>query len=79
MKDKFRIEDARVDPIVSLQFDENWITFNIRYVVDYTQRRNTKDKLYTRLLEEINKHPETIKIATASIEVTEFKAPISEK
>jgi small-conductance mechanosensitive channel len=73
MKGKYRIEDAQVMPTVSMSFDENWITFTIRYVVDYKRRRSTKDKIYTRLLEEIRKHDDVIMIATASLEVTNLE------
>lgn len=69
MKDKFRIENAQVDPMITLRFDENWITFTIRYVVDYRNRRNTKDKIFTKLLDEIEKNKEDIFIATAAMEV----------
>jgi small-conductance mechanosensitive channel len=70
MQDKFRIENAQVEPMITMMFDENWITFTIRYVVDYTKRRSTKDLLYTRLLEEINKRKELLMIATAAMEIT---------
>jgi hypothetical protein len=70
MKDKYRIESAQVAPMITLKFNENWITFNLRYVVDYRKRRSTKDILYTRLLDEISKHDKLITIATSTIEVT---------
>ena len=69
MTDKYRIEDADVEPLITLTFDENWITFTIRYVVDFKKRRSTKDQLFTRLLEEINKYDHIIMIATTSMEV----------
>jgi small-conductance mechanosensitive channel len=70
MKGKYRVEDADVKPLVTLAFDENWITFTIRYVVDYKKRRSTKDRLFTRLLEEIEKCDNIVMIATTSMEVT---------
>ena len=70
MQNKFRIENAQVEPMVTMTFNENWITFTIRYIVDYTKRRSTKDLLYTRLLEEINKQDNLLMIATAAMEVT---------
>jgi small-conductance mechanosensitive channel len=70
MKYKYRIESAQVAPMITLKFNENWITFNLRYVVDYRKRRSTKDILYTRLLDEISKHDKLITIATSTIEVT---------
>ncbi|WP_346864050.1 mechanosensitive ion channel family protein [uncultured Draconibacterium sp.] len=75
MTNKYRIEDADVQPLVTLTFDENWITFTIRYVVDYKKRRSTKDKLYTRLLEEIRKFDNIIMIATSSLEVSNVVIP----
>lgn len=36
--DKYRIERARIEPMVSARFDENWITFTARYIVDYKAR-----------------------------------------
>ena len=70
MTGKYRVEDADVKPLVTLTFDENWITFTIRYVVDYKKRRSTKDRLFTRLLEEIEKYENIVMIATTSMEVT---------
>lgn len=70
MTDKYNVENAQVDPMVTLRFDENWITFTLRYVVNYKMRRSTKNKLYTRLLEEIAKYDNIIMIATTTMEVT---------
>lgn len=70
MTGKYRVEDADVKPLVTLTFDENWISFTIRYVVDYKKRRSTKDRLFTRLLEEIEKYDNIVMIATTSMEVT---------
>jgi small-conductance mechanosensitive channel len=66
---KYRIEDAPVDPMITLSADENWIDFTIRYIVDYRQRRITKDELFTRILEEVDKSQGRVRIATASFEV----------
>lgn len=73
MHGKYKIENAEVMPTVALKFDEKWITFTIRYVVDYKKRRSTQDKIYTRLLEEIRKHADTIVIASASLAVTNLE------
>lgn len=70
MTNKYRVENADVKPLVTLTFDEKWITFTIRYVVDYKRRRSTKDRLFTRMLEEIEKYDNIIMIATSSMEVT---------
>lgn len=70
MINRYRIEDAMVEPMVSLKFDENWITYTIRYIVDYRKRRSTKDLLFTRLLEEIEKYDNIIMIAASTLEIT---------
>jgi len=69
MANKFRVEQANVRPTVRLKFDESWITFTLRYIVDYKSRGTTKDKIYTALLNEIAKH-DSITVATTTSEVT---------
>jgi hypothetical protein len=66
---KYRIEDALIEPMVTIRPDENWVQFTIRYIVDYRSRRATKDRLFTRILEEVDKHPDRVRIATASFEL----------
>jgi small-conductance mechanosensitive channel len=51
--ERYRIEDASVDPMVALVANDNWVQFTARYVVDYRQRRTTKDRVFARLLQEI--------------------------
>ena len=72
LANKYKVEQAQVQPMVTLKFDENWITFTLRYIVDYKKRRSTKDLIYTKLLDEISKHDTIIMIATSSLEVTTF-------
>jgi len=71
---KYRVEQARVLPMVTMRFDENWMTFTLRYIVDYKSRGSTKDKIYTALIDEIAKH-DTITIATSTSEVTSIVKP----
>ena len=70
LTDKYRVEEAQVQPMVTLQFDENWTSFTLRYIVDYKKRRSTKDIIYTRLLDEISKYDDIIMIATSTLEIT---------
>lgn len=49
---KYLIEDARIEPLVTLVTNDNWIEFTLRYVVDYKARRIKKDQLFTRTLDE---------------------------
>ncbi|MHB9031320.1 MAG: mechanosensitive ion channel family protein, partial [Candidatus Latescibacterota bacterium] len=50
--------------------NDNWVEFILRYVVDYKQRRGTKDQIFTRLLEEIKQSGGRVQIATTSFRVT---------
>ena len=77
MVKKFKIEDAQVDPLVTMTANENWMTFTVRYVVDYKKRRKTKDKLFVRFLEEINNSDGRIVIASASMDINLFNARAS--
>jgi small-conductance mechanosensitive channel len=71
MVQKYLIEDARVDPMIFLVANDNWMEFAIRYVVDYKKRRITKDLFYTRILEEIDKTDGRIAIASTTIHIVE--------
>ncbi len=69
MVQQYRVEDANVEPMITLRATDNWIEFTVRYVVDYRKRRWMKDHLYTRILEEIDKSNNQIRLASATFEV----------
>lgn len=66
---KYLIEDAKIEPLVTIRPDENWIEFKVRYVIDYRNRRSTKDRIFTRILEEVDRSNNRIQIATAGFEL----------
>jgi hypothetical protein len=66
---KFFIEEVMINPVVSLSFSDNWVEFTGRFITDYRRRRDTKDKIFSRLLEEIDKTEGRVGIATASFEL----------
>jgi small-conductance mechanosensitive channel len=74
MVKKYRIEDARVEPMVTLIANDNWMEFTIRYVTDYKRRRSTKDILFTRILEEVDASGGKIALASATFHLVE--APV---
>lgn len=69
MQRKFRLEDASLEHQTYMVFNDNWIELTLRYVVHIKQRRTTKDRLFTRLLEEIEKNPDRIELASQTIEM----------
>jgi small-conductance mechanosensitive channel len=68
---KYMVENAQVMPLITITFDENWINFTLRYVVDYKFRRGTKDKIFSGILEECANSPDKIQIANSSLEVSQ--------
>ncbi len=67
---KYQLEDARIEPMITLAANDNWIEFTARYIVDYRRRRFVKDRLFTRLLEEVDKSGNRIRLASATFELT---------
>lgn len=68
---QYRVEDASIDPMITMSFDSNWIEFTLRYVVDYRARRSTKDRLFTSILTGFEETPGKVQIASASLQFTE--------
>ncbi len=67
----YLVEDAMVEPMVSMVANDNWIEFTLRYVTDYKYRRRTKDRIFTRLLEEIEASNGRVAIASATFHLVE--------
>lgn len=66
---KYLIEDAQVTPMITMTADENWLTYSLRYVVDFKKRRSTKDRLFSRIIEEIAQSGDNVSIASTSTEI----------
>ncbi|WP_339791006.1 MAG: mechanosensitive ion channel family protein [Imperialibacter sp.] len=71
MVKKYMIEDASTEPTVTLAANDNWVEFTLRYTVDYKKRRSTKDLLFTRILDEVDKSKGKIKFASATFQLVE--------
>ncbi len=66
---KYRLEDAKIEPMITLVANDNWIEFTARYIVDYRKRRFVKDRLFTRFLEEVDSSKNQIRLASATFEL----------
>lgn len=66
---KYMIEPAKVEPMISLTADENWMEFTLRYVVDYKERRAKRDRIFSRILEEFEKTDGRVSIASSAMEI----------
>ncbi len=66
---KYRLEEAKIEPMITLSANDNWIEFTARYIVDYRKRRFVKDRIFTRFLEEVDKSSNQIRLASATFEL----------
>lgn len=76
---KYYIEDASVEPILAISITDNWMRFNLRYIVDYKKRRITKHLLNEKIAAEINKTNGAVKLASATVEVVRIPSVKIEK
>ena len=73
---KYKIEDAKVEPSVSLLANDNWMEFTIRYVVDYKERRLKKDRIFTRILEKFERTEGRVAMASTSTDIHLVETPV---
>ncbi len=71
-----RADEAGLDSVVTMSFDQNWIEFTLRYVTDYRVRRSTKDRLFTGILEKFEQTDGKVAVATPVMQLTDIP-PIS--
>lgn len=67
--DKYYIEDAKVDPTLAITLTDNWIQFNLRYIVDYKKRRHTKHLLNEEIGKRIQQTDGKVVLASATYEI----------
>lgn len=66
---KYYIENAQVEPTLAITMNDNWMQFNLRYIVDYKKRRYTKHVLNELIGKEILKTDGKVQLASATIEI----------
>ncbi|SHF80366.1 Small-conductance mechanosensitive channel [Flavobacterium segetis] len=71
LQNKYRLEDAQTEPMVSLIATDNWVEFTLRYVVTYNKRRATKTELFTQILKSFEGTNGKIKFASATFQMVE--------
>lgn len=69
---KYYIEDALVDPTLAITMTDNWIQFNLRYIVDYKKRRLTKHQLHEKIIKKIEATNGKVVIASATFEIVKI-------
>lgn len=66
---KYYIEDAQVDPTLAITMTDNWIQFNLRYIVDYKKRRMTKHLLNEEIGKRILETGGKVTLASSTFEI----------
>jgi small-conductance mechanosensitive channel len=68
---KYFFEKRIASPVIYLRFTDNWIDLRLRYVIDARNRRITRSRISTMILEEIQRSGK-IKIASQTTAIVEF-------
>jgi len=82
MVKKYLIEDARLEPMISLIANDNWVEFTVRYVVSYKRRRMTKNDLFMAILKEVAATEGKVRFGSATFELVgapEFQVNVKNK
>jgi small-conductance mechanosensitive channel len=69
---RYYIEDAEVEPTLAITITDNWIQFNIRYIVDYRRRRHTKHLLNEEIGKAILETKGQVMLASATMEIVKI-------
>jgi small-conductance mechanosensitive channel len=66
---RYYVENAMVEPTLAITLTDNWIRFNLRYIVDYKKRRYTAHLLNDLIRKEIEKTGGKVQLASTTLEV----------
>lgn len=66
---KYRIENARVEPMVTLSLNPNGIECIVRYLVEYKKRRIIKDMILEKIFDAINESNHAITLGTSNTQI----------
>jgi small-conductance mechanosensitive channel len=51
--ERYYIENAKLEPTLTISLTDNWIALNLRYITDYKLRRSTKHVLFEHIRQSI--------------------------
>lgn len=69
---KYYIEEAQVEPTLAITISDNWIQFNLRYIVDYKKRRFMKHVLNEEIGKKILATNGKVILASATFEIVKI-------
>ena len=67
--EKYLIEKAKVDPLVTMHMTGDWIELTLRYIVHYKARRSTRDAICRRILQEFEQPNSRIILGATTFEI----------
>jgi len=82
LQNKYLLEDAQTEPMVSLIANDNWVEFTLRYVVSYKKRRATKTLLFSKILKQVETVGSEVRFASATfhlVEAPEIKVSLNKE
>jgi len=68
---RYLLENAQLEPAVTLVITDNWLEFTLRYIVDYKQRRSSRDRLATRVLDAFAASGGAVALGSATLQLVE--------
>jgi small-conductance mechanosensitive channel len=69
MVNRYMVEPASVEPMITLVATDNWVEFTVRYVVDYRARRRMRDALFSRILDDVQATSGKVALASTTFEL----------
>ena len=70
MTKQYLIEEAGLEPMVTLIMNDNWVEYTLRYIVDYKRRRTIKDTICELLLNRIDETRGRIRLGSSTLELS---------
>ena len=67
MSDNYRSENPPLEPTVALIVNAGSLEFTVSYVIDYTKRTAMKDRLFTKVAEEVSNSDGRLQWASSAV------------
>lgn len=71
----FKLEEASLEPAVTMRVTDNWIESTARYVVDYRKRRTMRSDIFTRILSDFDATGGRVQVGSQTIEIVGTTPP----
>lgn len=69
---RFMLEEAELEPRVTLKMTDDWIEFTVRYITDYRSRRSVRDQIMRAILEGVEATEDRVRLGSETVEIVRF-------